>query len=262
MTPNILAVMRHRFEHRDPLEYTWVDLGEFGSLEDAEYDKVMDALPDLFYSDPEDAMLPFESMGIVRKAPEGGLLAVTIERHPSGLFAILRTSNGDAGSTWNKGKGEHAIQVHGQHKTAQEYVDWLAQNSLKLQITEGEHPENYIYRMWSAMVSHQYAEYMRRAVDVPEMARAYKPTLSRAAAKRIRKGKQPTYDWTVIDVTAKHQALPSAGTGSPRQSPRQHKRRGHFRQYKDGRRAWVKEALVGRIEFGYIYHSYTTGESK
>ena len=35
MTPNILAAMRHSFEHRDPLEYTWVDLGDFGSLEDA-----------------------------------------------------------------------------------------------------------------------------------------------------------------------------------------------------------------------------------
>lgn len=262
MTPNILAIMGHKFDHGDPLDYTWVDLGGFGSLEDDEYDRVMDALPDLFFSDPEDAMLPFEAMGIVRRAPERGLLAVTIERHSDGLFAILRTSNGDAGSAWNKGNGEHAIQVHGQHKTAQEYVNWLQQNSVHLRIKEDEQPETYIYQMWAAMVSHQYAEYMRRAVDMPDTAHAYKATLSRTAAKRMRKGKKPLYDWTVIDVTAKHEAPQNIGTGNARQSPRQHKRRGHFRQYRDGRRTWIKEMLVGRIEFGYIHHSYTTGVNK
>ena len=260
MTPNILAVMGHRFAHRSPTDYTWVDLGEFGSMEDATYDKVMDTIPDLFYSDPENAMLPFEDMGIVRRTPQGSLLAITIERHKDGLFAIMRTSNGDAGAAWNKGSNEHAVNVPPPHKTAKQYVDWLARGSVHLKIGDGEPAEDYIYHMWGSMVSHQYAEYMRRAVDVPEKATAYKATFSAASAKRVRKGKKPLFDWTVIDVTAKHEATVHAETGTTRQSPRQHKRRGHFRQYQDGRRAWIKEMLVGKIEFGYIYHSYTTGE--
>ena len=122
--------------------------------------------------------------------------------------------------------------------------------------------ERYVFRIWSSMVSHLYAEYMRRAMDMHETTRAYKPIASETNNKRIRKGKQPLFEWKVIDVTAKPEDHDIVATGNGRNSPRQHKRRGHFRQYRDGRRSWIPEALVGKIEFGYIYHSYTATQKK
>ena len=112
------------------------------------------------------------------------------------------------------------------------------------------------------MASHQYAEYMRRAMDMHERTRVYKPIASPSNSKRIRKGKHPLFEWKVIDVTARPEDHDIVATGNGRNSPRQHKRRGHFRQYKDGRRTWIPEALVGKIEFGYIYHSYTATQQR
>ena len=52
MTPNILKAVKDVYTEGDPMDYTWVDLGEFDHMADAKYDKVMDAIPDLFSSDP------------------------------------------------------------------------------------------------------------------------------------------------------------------------------------------------------------------
>jgi hypothetical protein len=122
----------------------------------------------------------------------------------------------------------------------------------------GNDPKREIFLQWSSMINHQYAEYMRKAMDIHERTRVYKALPSASNSKRIRRNKQPLFEWKVIDVTAKPATHDIVATGNGRNSPRQHKRRGHFRQYKDGHRSWIPESLVGKIEFGYIYHSYTT----
>jgi hypothetical protein len=35
-------------------------------------------------------------------------------------------------------------------------------------------------------------------------------------------------------------------------------RRGHQRKLPNGTTIWIKQMMVGKIEFGYIHHSYTT----
>jgi hypothetical protein len=72
MTPNIMKAVKDVYTQGDPMDYTWVDLGEFDHMADAKYDKVMNAIPDLFNSDPKDLMLPFEQMGIVRVSSSVG----------------------------------------------------------------------------------------------------------------------------------------------------------------------------------------------
>jgi hypothetical protein len=260
MTPNILKAVKDVYTEGDPMDYTWVDLGEFDHMADAKYDKVMDAIPDLFNSDPVDLMLPFEQMGIVR-LPNKQVrpLSITIERNESELIARLRSSAGDCGAIRSTGKEQFVSMPP--NETAESYIQTLRDKGLECS-TEGMTAERYVFRIWSSMVSHLYAEYMRRAMDMHETTRAYKPIASETNNKRIRKGKQPLFEWKVIDVTAKPEDHDIVATGNGRNSPRQHKRRGHFRQYRDGRRSWIPEALVGKIEFGYIYHSYTATQKK
>jgi len=147
------------------------------------------------------------------------------------------------------------------NETAESFIQTMQEKGMECS-TEGMTPERYVFQIWSSMASHLYAEYMRRAMDMHERTRVYKPIASPSNSKRIRKGKQPLFEWKVIDVTAKPEDHDIVATGNGRNSPRQHKRRGHFRQYKDGRRSWIPEALVGKIEFGYIYHSYTATQQK
>lgn len=264
--PNILTAMRMRFDMGDPMDYTWVDLGEFETMSDAEYKRVMQDIPNPFHCDPVDALLPFEKMGFVRRSvkyEKGAVLAVTMERGDDGLMTILRTTGGDAGGMLTKATEQLVHLPERLAKNPQAYIETLRKSGLPGANSEGLDPRTYLYKIWSGMVAHQYAEYMRKAQDMHERTRAFKaaPSAKDAAinAKRIRKGKQPLYDWSVIDVTAKQKDADVAATGTARTSPRQHTRRGHFRHFKDGRKVWIKEMLVGKIEFGYTYHSYTTG---
>ena len=261
MTPNIMKVVKEDvYTEGDPMDYTWVDLGNFDSMLDDKFDKVMDAIPDLFTSDPADLMLPFEQMGIVRR-PSTSVhpLGITIERNVGELIVRLRGRSGDAGAIRSTGK-EHFVSMP-PSETAESYIQALRDRGMAPS-DEGLTPERYVFQIWSSMVSHLYAEYMRKAMDMHERTRVYKPIASPSNSKRIRKGKQPLFEWKVIDVTAKPEDHDIVATGNGRNSPRQHKRRGHFRQYKDGRRTWIPEALVGKIEFGYIYHSYTVTQTK
>ena len=260
MTPNILKAVKDVYTEGDPMDYTWVDLGEFDHMADAKYDKVMDAIPDLFHSNPADLMLPFEQMGIVRVPnKQVAPLSITIERNVGELIVRLRGKRGDCGALRSTGQEEFVSMPP--NETAESVIQTMRDRGMECS-TEGFTPERYVFQIWSSMVSHLYAEYMRRAMDMQEKTRAYKPIASETNSKRIRKGKQPLFEWKVIDVTAKPEDHDIVATGNGRNSPRQHKRRGHFRQYKDGRRSWIPEALVGKIEFGYVYHSYTATQQK
>lgn len=260
MTPNIMHAVKNVYTEGDPMDYTWVDLGEFDHMLDDKYDKVMDAIPDLFSSDPADLMLPFEQMGIVRQPNKRvAPLSITFERNGSEFIVRLRSKGGDCGAIRSTGKEQFLSMPP--NETAESFIQTMQEKGMECS-TEGMTPERYVFQIWSSMASHLYAEYMRRAMDMHERTRVYKPIASPSNSKRIRKGKQPLFEWKVIDVTARPEDHDIVATGNGRNSPRQHKRRGHFRQYKDGRRTWIPEALVGKIEFGYIYHSYTATQQR
>lgn len=253
MTPNIMQAVKHVYTEGDPMDYTWVDLGNFDIMDAAAYDKVMNNFNDLFHSDPSDLMLPFESMGIVYKENDV-VVATTIDRTKDAVIGTIRSEIGDIVSIMSNGK-EEFIKLNEILGSPEEYIAKMFGKDYKLKTN---HPNREIFLHWSLAMNYQYAEYMRKAMDIHERTRVYKALPSASNSKRIRRNKQPLFEWKVIDVTAKPATHDIVATGNGRNSPRQHKRRGHFRQYKDGRRTWIPEALVGKIEFGYIYHSYTT----
>ena len=76
--------------------------------------------------------------------------------------------------------------------------------------------------------------------------------------KKMRKGKKPLVEFRLISVTAQKRVLPSIPQGT-HASPRQHWRRGHWRTYKSGIRAWVEPMLVGDEKNGKIVKDYVIG---
>lgn len=87
-----------------------------------------------------------------------------------------------------------------------------------------------------------------------------RPSIEDAAAnkKRARKGKAPLVEFKLVSVTGKetHKASTPHGTHA---SPKQHWRRGHWRTYKSGKRAWVEPMLVGDEKNGKIIKDYAIG---
>lgn len=87
-----------------------------------------------------------------------------------------------------------------------------------------------------------------------------RPSIEDAAAnkKRARKGKAPLVEFKLVSVTGKetHKVSTPHGTHA---SPKQHWRRGHWRTYKSGKRAWVEPMLVGDEKNGKIIKDYAIG---
>lgn len=85
------------------------------------------------------------------------------------------------------------------------------------------------------------------------------PRESEVNARKIRKGKKPLVEFRLITVTAKERKEPTH-PGGTHASPRQHWRRGHWREYRSGRRTWVEPMLVGDEKNGKIVKDYAVGD--
>ncbi len=96
-------------------------------------------------------------------------------------------------------------------------------------------------------------EYFQARVN-PE---GYRATAKRSLinAKRAKKGKPPLqYDWHT--VTIKPPQMKSEPKGGTHASPRQHDRRGHWRNHPSGKRVWVKACTVGDPAKGLVSKDY------
>jgi hypothetical protein len=75
--------------------------------------------------------------------------------------------------------------------------------------------------------------------------------------KRIKRGKEPFYEYRVLTVDPD---APNVEIINPvkrhHKSPKLHVRRGHWRQYKSGKRVWVDQMLVGNPDRGVVIKDY------
>lgn len=86
------------------------------------------------------------------------------------------------------------------------------------------------------------------------------PEEARINAKRIRKNKKPLVEFRMITLD-NTKTIPSAPKGTTHASPRQHWRRGHWRNTKTGKKVWIDPMLVGDEANGVIVKDYVvTGE--
>lgn len=88
----------------------------------------------------------------------------------------------------------------------------------------------------------------------------HKPSVSDVAVnrKRARKGKAPLIEFKLVSITGKEtkREIEPHGTHAP---PKQHWRRGHWRNCKSGKRAWIPPMLVGDEKNGKIIKDYAIG---
>jgi hypothetical protein len=78
--------------------------------------------------------------------------------------------------------------------------------------------------------------------------------------KKLRKHKAPLIEFRLIKVEGRKPTIPSLPQGT-HASPRQHWRRGHWRNCKSGKRVFVHPALIGDEKNGKIIKDYMVGDS-
>lgn len=73
--------------------------------------------------------------------------------------------------------------------------------------------------------------------------------------QRAAKGKPPiAYDWHTVAIEPPQPK--SAPQGGHHASPRQHDRRGHFRNTRSGKRVFVRQCVVGKADRGAVFKDY------
>lgn len=264
MTPNILEAMKWFAPDLKGgpkvHEFTWIDLGERG-MEDytaVNTKLVSGELPLVLHSQtpPRELPMPFEMLGVVMasriRGKESFLVAITFHRDGNDMQIIFR----------HPAKKHLILTQVGDKSEAGESDLWydgdLMPELLKAPTQKGKTEAEIVYEH-SDIARRVFGMVMSVCMDKTKTASLYQPLPNPANEKRIRKGKKPMFDWKVIDVTAQHTtAESSAPTGRTHASPRRHVRRGHQRRLANGKTIWIKQMMVGRIEFGYIHHSYIT----
>lgn len=77
--------------------------------------------------------------------------------------------------------------------------------------------------------------------------------LQKARAKR---GKQPLFSYWTLDIDLDHEQTDRESMGGTHASPRLHLRRGHARQYAEGKYCWVQPHVVGNKALGMVHKDY------
>lgn len=96
------------------------------------------------------------------------------------------------------------------------------------------------------------AEFLQKANPTGYKATAKNSYINQ---KRAKKGKPPLiYDWHTVKIEPPKQKENSMG--GTHASPRQHQRRGHWRNHQNGKRIWVRDCLVGDASKGAIFKDY------
>ena len=259
MTPNILDGMQFPF---DVNKYVWFDIQAFDGkqAEDAVAGRAKEyGLPEVLHGDtePKDLPMPFEKFAVVRRLRAGGVLVTTFDRNENVLTIIPRAS---------RAAQICVLEHHG--SVPPPNLRFNMDTTLKANIlakvalaSKGAHiktEDDLIHDFIYGARYIYWAVLLQMVADKIPML-AYTPIASHANDKRIRKGKKPIFEWKVIDVTAKHVTPDNAAPiGRTHASPRRHVRRGHQRKLSNGTTIWIKQMMVGKIEFGYIHHSYTS----
>lgn len=261
MTPGIIEAMTW-FDAA--AEFMWFDLGVMTPERHAAVTTRFNegGIPAVLHSEllPENIPMPFEQMGMVvayhgepHKLPN---LAVTFLRCDNELQVVFRRPDGKHLVLNHVGNNSLTKNAQGDlwcdGPWLEELLDSPKYKNDKKALENIVDLHTELARRVYAML---YIELVEKKLSLP----VYQPTPNPSNPKRVAKGKKPLFDWKVIDVTATH-IVPegSAPTGRTHASPRRHVRRGHLRKYKSGKLIWIREMMVGRIEFGYIHHSYTT----
>ena len=255
MTPSILEAMKF-VRYADV--FMWFDLGFVDVARHAQvtHSYKTGEVPEVLHTQniPDEIPLPFEDIGVVygiglKESPT--LVVKTFSRFNNNLQVIYWRYNGyrlilnqDGNRSLRRQAGEDVPDLWFDG----EIVDEL-ERSGKSKHDILENATDNARRTYAML----YIELVTKKAKVV----AHQPIPNPSNTKRVAKGKKPLFEWKVIDVTA-NQILPEAGapTGRKHASPRRHQRRGHMRKYKSGKVTWVKPTMVGRIEFGYIHHSY------
>lgn len=246
-----------------PVDYTWMDLSEY-TVSSEDWSFVLSVVGSLNKTPIKDHPLPFERMAVVVDCPVQiaketyGLSLATIVREGGVIFYTLHLYVGDSKYPAVSGviSDDNIELPKVENKKAMQFT---LEKRFKKQIEKNGYAEQDIINVFGdhylSTVRKLYTLTVKPDPLVP-VGRPYGDIAKNA--KRARKGKSQFWEWKTIELKSVV-TLPSAPLGGTHASPKPHERIGHWRQYKSGKRVFIKAHIVNKHKIeseGFIFHDY------
>lgn len=257
-----------------PVDYVWMDITEH-EFSDEQWQRTLKTVGSLNTLMVKDHPLPFERMALVVKSPlnikgneaEYAAALVTIERKDAVIYYTLQVYIGNSKvpavqASFNDmlyiaaGSGTSRIQKRTEVMLTKDFILQLKKSGLDYQEARQVFGEHFVM-----VLRHLYVLTVKPAPEVVAV-QPYGDTVRND--KRRRKGKTQMWEWKTIEITplAKRTAESRGGTHA---SPKPHERIGHWRQYKSGKRVFVKALIVNKHKIsdeGFVFHDYVYKEER
>ena len=242
MTPAVKDAVRS-FQ-LDPTGFTWVDRTNAHSCRHSDYSDRAAALGILGPFEYKELPLPFESSAIVTEGEVGRYIHMISRTQKSLVFTF----------SLNDGRRIFELETEFENATSGRKIWWDrdAEASIMLSAKPGES----VVDVLTVMEQQAIRDYLYASAGFYGDVSAASPT-----KRKAQKGSgccKPLYDWhTVVLAPPKPKQEPLGGTHA---SPRPHDRRGHFKNYKSGKRVWFAACKVNKGKIGFIFKDYKTKE--
>lgn len=254
MNPNVAKVLS--FVPVSPVDCVWFDITDSQGFYDLYSDWRDETKEYEITEDIEDMPLPFDDMGIV----------MTLDNQKGVPFPFVVSRKGNTLSV------KTYMPKFNTHVNEAIFTDKV-KNSYRVEINpEFRNKFKHVPDMFTAKA---YDELFRPVMTMLTLLSygipnkgveviGYRTTPSSSNEKRIRKGKQPLFDWKTIALSPSPVSSERVSLGGTHSSPRPHDRRGHQRRYKSGKVVYVKSTTINRHKIpteGFIHHDYKVKES-
>jgi len=254
-----------------PVSYTWMDISDY-YLSAEEWDAVLAKVGKLNSLPISDYPLPFERIAVVAfTSPlatvygDGGKDTVTlstIERVNEELLYTFHMYMGNTKAPSAMGKVRHApIELQGKAELPQygKAMTFKFEKVYKqMSMLKGVREED-LMRVHGDHLSSIVRKLVALSVKPDPIVPVGRPQGDSVKnAKRKRKGKSQFWEWKTIELKATA-TLPAAPLGGTHASPKPHERMGHWRQYKSGKRVFVKAQIINKHKIstdGFVFHDY------
>lgn len=253
MVRNVIAKLPLSFS---PVDYTWLDLsfyepppeGKDALLKFVGYNNLVD-IPISEYP------LPFENIATVNflnpleeeEIQEPSPVVATLDRDKNKLFYKLYLPSLDEVAVIGEFNGDaKELRI----SFGKKYARMAVTN--RISMTE-------LLDMQKKVTAYILRKVLVLGVRPDPIVVAERPTGDAIKnAKRKRKGKSQFWEWKTVELKSAI-TLPSAPLGGTHASPKPHERMGHWRQYKSGKKIFVKAQIVNKHKIGtegFVFHDY------
>lgn len=240
-----------------PVNYTWLDVSLYEPPTEANQELLKFVGCNKITDIPvEDYPLPFENMATVNylrplKDEEDQRVSpviATFDRKGSKIFYKLYLSNVQSGAAVEATiDGDIKVSII---SFGREYASMALTNKIPKQEMLDMHREVLAYILRKVLLLGV------RPDPTVSVGRPFGDSVKNA--KRKRKGKSQFWEWKTIELKATA-TLPTAPLGGTHASPKPHERMGHWRQYKSGKRVFVKAQIINKHKIstdGFVFHDY------